>query len=320
MRAKAATIPDAAAADSMDDRVAAVRRFSRFYSRRLGMLQDAFLQTSFSLAEARVLYELAHRDKPTATAVADALGIDRGYLSRILRSFSERGLVAKSSSRQDGRQSLLSLTARGRQSFTAINERSQKDVSAMLEKLSRPDQDRVVAAMGAIERLIGKETQMESSYVVRPPRSGEMGWVVARHAVLYGQEYGWGAKFEGLCAEIVAQMIAQYDPARDRHMIADVDGEPVGSAFVVKDSDDVARLRLLLVEPKARGLGIGKRLVDECVAFARGAGYGKMTLWTHSCLAAARGIYKKAGFEKIAEKAHNDWGVDVVGETWERAL
>jgi DNA-binding MarR family transcriptional regulator/GNAT superfamily N-acetyltransferase len=312
---------DQAPDDGMDNRVAAVRRFSRFYSRRLGMLQDAFLQTAFSLAEARVLYELAHRDQPTATAVADALGIDRGYLSRILRSFGERGLVAKSSSRADGRQSLLALTARGRKSFAAINQRSQKDVAAMLEKISRPDQDRVVAAMGAIERLIVEEdAKMQTSYVVRPPRTGEMGWVVARHAVLYGQEYGWDAKFEGLCAEIVAQMIAQYDPARECHMIADIDGEPVGSVFVVKDADDVARLRLLLVEPKARGLGIGKRLVDECIAFARAAGYTKMTLWTHSCLAAARGIYRKAGFAKIAEERHAEWGVEVVGETWERAL
>src|SRR5580704_6161709 len=171
--------------EAMDDRVAAVRRFSRFYSRRLGMLQDAFLQTAFSLAEARVLYELAHRDKPTATVVADALGIDRGYLSRILRGFIERDLVAKASSRADGRQSLLSLTARGRRSFAAINARSQQDVAAMLEKISRPDQDRVVAAMGAIERLIGEEDAMQTSCVVRPPRTGEMGWVVARHAVLY---------------------------------------------------------------------------------------------------------------------------------------
>jgi GNAT superfamily N-acetyltransferase len=147
-----------------------------------------------------------------------------------------------------------------------------------------------------------------------------MGWVVARHAVLYGKEYGWGAKFEGLCAEILAQMVARYDPARDRHMIADIDGAPVGSAFVVKDSDEVARLRLLLVEPTTRGLGIGKRLVDECVAFARAAGYRRMTLWTHSCLTAARGIYKKAGFEKTTEQPHNEWGVDVVGETWERDL
>lgn len=228
MRAQAST--------DIDTRVAAVRRFSRFYSRRLGMLQDAFLQTSFSLAEARVLYELAQRDKPTATEVADALGIDRGYLSRILRDFSERDLVRKTSSRADGRQTLLSLTARGRQAFAAINQRSQDDVGAMLAAMSAPDQARVVAAMGAIEQLIGgtKDTA-RASYVLRPPRTGEMGWVVARHAVLYGQEYGWGAKFEGLCAEIVAQMIARYDPARDRHMIADLDGEPVGSAFVVKD-------------------------------------------------------------------------------------
>src|ERR1700731_2050373 len=320
MRAASSTDTDEAIDEAMpkgmDDRVAAVRRFSRFYSRRLGMLQDAFLQTAFSLAEARVLYELAHRDQPTATAVADALGIDRGYLSRILRS-----LVAKTSSRADGRQSLLALTARGRKSFAAINQRSQKDVAAMLEKISRPDQDRVVAAMGAIERLIVEEdAKMQTSYVVRPPRTGEMGWVVARHAVLYGQEYGWDSKFEGLCAEIVAQMIAKYEPVRERHMIADIDGEPVGSAFVVKDSDDVARLRLLLVEPKARGRGIGKRLVDECIVFAQGAGYAKMTLWMHSCLAAAREIYRKAGFAKIAEERHAEWGVEVVGETWERGL
>jgi DNA-binding MarR family transcriptional regulator/GNAT superfamily N-acetyltransferase len=303
------------------DRVAAVRRFSRFYSRRLGMLQDAFLHTSFSLAEARVLYELAHREKPTASEVADALGIDRGYVSRILRGFTERGLVAKSSSRRDGRQSLLALTARGRKSFAAINQRSDDDVGAMLGALPAPAQARVVAAMGAIERLIdGADGSPERTYVLRPPRAGEMGWVVARHAVLYGQEYGWGEKFEGLCAEIIAQMIARYDPARDRHMIADLDGEPVGSAFVVADAPDVARLRLLLVEPKARGLGIGKRLVEECVMFARAASYAKMTLWTHSCLTAARGIYRQAGFEMIAEKAHNDWGVDVVGETWERGL
>ena len=313
MRAQAST--------DIDGRIAAVRRFSRFYSRRLGMLQDAFLQTEFSLAEARVLYELALRDKPIATEVADALGIDRGYLSRILRGFSERGLVRKTSSRADGRQTLLSLTARGRAAFTAINQRSQDDVGAMLGGMPAGDQERVVAAMGAIEQLIGGEPDDgKPSYVLRPPRTGDMGWVVARHAVIYGQEYGWGAKFEGLCAEIVAQMVARYDPARDRHLIADIDGEPVGSAFVVKDSDEVARLRLLLVEPKARGLGIGKRLVDECVAFARAAGYRRMTLWTHSVLLAAREIYSKAGFAKIAEERHAEWGVAVVGETWERTL
>lgn len=309
----------------LEDRVAAVRRFSRFYTRRLGVLQDSFLQTSFSLAEARVLYELAHRHKPTATEIADALNLDRGYLSRILRAFMERDLVFKTSSRDDGRQNLLSLTTRGRMSFAAIDKRSQDDVAAMLAKLPRPEQDRVVTAMGAIERLIegapdARGSDTRPAYVLRPPRTGEMGWVVARNAVLYAQEYGWGEKFEGLCAEIVAQMIAAYDPARDRHWIADIDGEPVGSVFVVKETEDVARLRLLLVEPKARGHGIGARLVDECIAFARSAGYSKMTLWTHSILTPARKIYQNAGFTKIAEQPHADWGVPVVGETWEMAL
>jgi len=310
----------------MEARVAAVRRFSRFYSRRLGMLQDAFLKTPYSLAEARVLYELAHRAKPTASEIADALGIDRGYLSRILRGFIEKDLVYKTSSREDGRQNLLSLTTRGRVVFASIDKRSQDDVAAMLKAISAPEQERVVAAMGAIERLIdatraaSDRTDTPRPYVLRPPRTGELGWVVARHAVLYAQEYGWGPRFEGLCAEIVAEMVAKYDPARDRFLIADVDGEPVGSVFVVKETEDTARLRLLLVEPKARGLGIGKRLVAECLAFARGAGYAKMTLWTHSILTAARAIYQDAGFTKIAEEPHADWGVPVVGETWDMTL
>jgi DNA-binding MarR family transcriptional regulator/GNAT superfamily N-acetyltransferase len=309
----------------MEARVAAVRRFSRFYSRRLGMLQNAFLKTPYSLAEARVLYELAHRTKPTASEVADALGIDRGYLSRILRGFIERDLVYKTSSREDGRQNLLSLTTRGRVAFASLDERSQKDVAAMLKAISAPEQERVVAAMGAIERLIEGARRADGSgtaqpYILRPPRTGELGWVVARHAVLYAREYGWGAGFEGLCAEIVAEMVAKYDAARDRFLIADIDGEPVGSVFCVKETDTTARLRLLLVEPKARGLGIGRRLVGECVAFARGAGYGRMMLWTHSILTAARTIYQDAGFHKIAEEPHADWGVPVVGETWEMTL
>jgi DNA-binding MarR family transcriptional regulator/GNAT superfamily N-acetyltransferase len=307
----------------MEARVAAVRRFSRFYTRRLGILQDPFLQTSFSLTEARVLYELAHRDKPTATEIADVLGLDRGYLSRILRGFMQRDLVYKTSSRADGRQNLLSLTSRGRMSFATIDKRSQDDVAAMLAKIPAGEQDRVVSAMGAIERMLDAARDPERTqpaYVLRPPATGEMGWVVARHAALYGQEYGWGVRFEGLCAEIVAQMIANHDPARDRHWIADIDGEPVGSVFVVKETDEVARLRLLLVEPKARGHGIGSRLVDECITFARAAGYRKMTLWTHSVLTAARRIYQAAGFELVAQKKHADWGVPVVGETWEREL
>jgi DNA-binding MarR family transcriptional regulator/GNAT superfamily N-acetyltransferase len=307
-----------------EGRVAAMRRFSRFYTRRLGVLQDRFLGSPFSLAEARVLYELTQRDRPTATELCASLDLDPGYLSRILRGFAERGLVTKTPAPEDRRQSRLALTAKGRKAYAPLERRSHDDVAAMLGALADADQERVLAAMGMIERLIG-EPQHETSaaqpaYTLRPPRTGEMGWVVARHAALYAQEYGWGARFEGLCAEIVAEMIATHDPAHDRHWIAELDGEPVGSVFCVKASDEVAKIRLLLVEPRARGHGIGTRLVDECIAFARAAGYRRMTLWTHSVLIAARKIYQAAGFRLVAQKEHADWGVPVVGETWEMEL
>jgi len=314
----------ATAARESEDRVAAMRRFSRFYTRRLGVLQDRFLDSPFSLAEARVLYELAQRDRPTATEVCASLDLDPGYLSRILRGFAERGLVTKTPAPEDRRQSRLALTAKGRKAFAPLERRSHDDVAAMLGALADADQDRVLAAMGTIERLIGEPTREakaeQPAYVLRPPHTGEMGWVVARHAALYAQEHSWGLRFEGLCAEIVAQMIASHDPARDRHWIAEMDGEPVGSVFCVKETDEVAKLRLLLVEPKARGHGIGSRLVNECIAFARAAGYRKMTLWTHSVLVAARRIYQAAGFALVAQWEHADWGVPVVGETWEREL
>jgi DNA-binding MarR family transcriptional regulator/GNAT superfamily N-acetyltransferase len=301
-----------------------MRRFSRFYTRRIGVLQDRFLQSPFSLAEARVLYELTQRERPTATELAACLDLDAGYLSRILRGFAERGLVTKTPSPEDRRQSRLALTPKGRKAYAPLERRSHDDVAAMLGALPDADQERVLAAMGTIERLIG-EPQREPAaeqptYVLRAPLTGEMGWVVARHAALYAQEYGWGVRFEGLCAEIVAEMISTYDPSRDRHWIAEMDGEPVGSVFCVKASDEVAKIRLLLVEPKARGHGIGARLVDECITFARAAGYRKMTLWTHSVLTAARRIYQAAGFELVATQEHADWGVPVVGETWEREL
>jgi len=307
-----------------EGRVASMRRFSRFYTRRLGVLQDRFLGSPFSLAEARVLYELTQRDRPTATELCACLDLDPGYLSRILRGFAERGLVTKTPAPEDRRRSRLALTAKGRKAYAPLERRSHDDVAAMLDALPDADQERVVAAMGMIERLIGKPQRETSAaqpaYTLRAPRTGEMGWLVARHAAFYAQEYGWGARFEGLCAEIVAEMIAAYDPAHDCHWIAEMDGEPVGSVFCVKAADEVAKIRLLLVEPRARGHGIGTRLVDECVAFARAAGYRRMTLWTHSVLVAARKIYQAAGFKLVAQKEHADWGVPVVGETWEREL
>lgn len=301
-----------------------MRRFSRFYTRRIGVLQDRFLQSPFGLAEARVLYELTQRDRPTATELCESLDLDAGYLSRILRGFGERGLVTRTPSPDDRRQSRLSLTAKGSKAYAPLERRSHDDVAAMLGTLEVAEQERVIAAMGTIERLIGEPRHTpdaaQPACVLRPPRAGDMGWVVARNAAIYAQEHGWGVRFEGLCAEIVAEMIANHDPARDRHWIAEMDGEPVGSVFVVKASDEVAKLRLLLVEPKARGHGIGSRLVDECITFARGAGYRRMTLWTHSVLIAARRIYQAAGFELVAQNEHADWGVPVVGETWEREL
>ena len=314
----------ATASRETESRVAAMRRFSRFYTRRLGVLDDRFLGSPFSLAEARVLYELAQRDRPTATEIGASLDLDAGYLSRILRGFVERGLVTRTPAPEDRRQSRLALTAKGRKAYAPLERRSHDDVAAMLGALADTDQERVLACMGTIERLIGEPQGAPDtkprSHVLREPRTGDMGWVVARHAAIYAQEYGWGVRFEGLCAEIVAQMIASHDPERDRHWIAEMDGEPVGSVFCVKASDEVAKLRLLLVEPKARGHGIGSRLVDECITFARAAGYRKMTLWTHSVLTPARRIYQAAGFRLVETTKHADWDVPVVGETWEREL
>jgi DNA-binding MarR family transcriptional regulator/N-acetylglutamate synthase-like GNAT family acetyltransferase len=317
--AVAATAPQS---PDRDQRIAAVRRFSRFYTRQIGLLQDGMLASPFSLAEARVLYELAQRRTTTASALAGELGLDPGYLSRMLRGFSERGLIAKSAAPDDRRHTMLSLTARGRKAYAPLEKGSNAVVAGMLDALPVADQDRVVAAMGAVERLIGERgaARRASGTTLRPPAPGDLGWVVARHGVLYAQERGWGMRFEGLVAEIVAQFAASYDPARERCWIADIDGEPVGCVFVVKASDDVAKLRLLLVEPRARGLGIGARLVDECIHFARAARYSKITLWTQSILVEAHRVYRGAGFARVATAPHAEFGHALIGETWERAL
>jgi DNA-binding MarR family transcriptional regulator/GNAT superfamily N-acetyltransferase len=310
----------ATATSDLEQRVGAVRRFNRLYTKRIGVLQDGFLDTPYSLAECRVLYELARRDKATATEVAAALGLDHGYLSRILRRFSERGLVVKTSSPNDRRQSLLSLTTKGRMAFAPIDQRSQDDVADLLGKLSACDQDRVVAAMRTIESVLGDTPPPDVPYILRPPRPGDMGWIVSRHGMVYGGEYGWDDRLEALTAEIVAAFVRNYDPRRERCWIAERDGESAGSVFIVKDSEEVARLRLLLVEPKARGFGIGARLVEEAVRFSRDAGYRKVTLWTHSVLTAARRIYEQAGFKLVDTNKHNEFGQELVGETWDLDL
>ncbi|HEY8369812.1 MAG TPA: GNAT family N-acetyltransferase [Thermodesulfobacteriota bacterium] len=304
----------------LDRRIDAVRRFNRFYTQTIGALHEGHLRSPFSLTQARVLYELAHRHEPTAAALAADLGLDAGYLSRILRGFERKGLIARRPSRTDGRQSLITLTARGREAFAPLDARAREEVGALLERLSEAEQGRVVEAMQTIERLLGPEPASRAPYVLRPHRPGDMGWVVQRHGEIYAQEYGWDETFEALVAEIVAKFVRNYDPKRERCWIAEKDGENVGSVFVVQQSKTVAKLRLLLVDPKARGLGLGTRLVDECIRFARQAGYRKLTLWTNDVLHAARRIYERAGFRLVHRERHRSFGHDLVGETWDLTL
>jgi len=301
-------------------RVADVRRFNRFYTRQIGLLQESYLKSQFSLSQVRVLYELAHRERPTASELGRELGLDPGYLSRILRLFEKRGFLTRAPSKADGRQSHLSLTARGQAAFAPLNTRSRDEIGAMLQALGARDQIRLVESMRAIEQILGAQPERQTPYLLRPHRPGDMGWVVSRHGALYAEEYGWDESFEALVAGIVKKFIDRYDAKKERCWIAEKDGEPVGSVFVVKQSPAVAKLRLMLVEPKARGLGIGRRLVDECVRFAGQAGYEKITLWTNSVLRAARRIYRDAGFRLVHQERHRSFGHDLVGETWELKL
>ncbi len=305
----------------LDRRVTAMRRFNRFYTRQIGVLQEGLLGSPFSLTEVRVLYELAHREKPTATDLAKALGLDAGYLSRILRGFQRRGLIEKTPSQADGRETLLSLTKKGQRTFAPLDARSSAEIRALVGRLSPDGQTRLVEAMRTIESLLGgADPEHQTPFLLRPHQPGDMGWVVHRHGVLYAQEYGWDERFEALVAEIVARFIQNFDPKRERCWIAERDGEIVGSVFLVKQSNTVAKLRLLLVEPKARGLGLGGRLVSECGRFARQAGYRKIVLWTNSVLRAARHIYEAAGYRLTHEERHHSFGHDLVGETWELDL
>jgi len=301
-------------------RIQAVRSFNRFYTRQIGVLREGLLDSPFSLTEVRVLYELAHRETATATELAAELALDPGYLSRILQSFDKRKLIGRARSPSDGRQHNLSLTATGRRAFAPLEERSNQEVAVMLDKLAPVEQEHLLTAMHAIETLLGQSPERKSSYTLRPHRPGDMGWVVHRHGVLYAQEYGWNERFEALVAGIAAKFIENFDPKRERCWIAETDHGIAGSVFLVQHSREIAKLRLLLVEPEARGLGIGKRLVEECIRFARQKGYRKITLWTQQDLTAARHIYQQAGFRLTQQAQHRSFGYDLVGETWEREL
>ena len=306
--------------DDFDRRVGEVRRFNRFWTRQIGVLREGYLESPFSLTEVRVFYELAHREETTAGELGEELGLDAGYLSRILSGFQKHGLIRKRPSEADGRRRLLRLTERGRGAFAPLEARSRSEIGAMLGGISIAGQERLVEAMRAIERLLSFRPDPAVPYLLRPPQPGDMGWVVHRHGVLYAREYGWDERFEALVAGIVAKFIQQYDPRVERCWIAERDGEVVGCVFLVRESEEVAKLRLLLVEPEARGLGIGSRLVEECIRFARQAGYLKITLWTNDVLNSARRIYEAMGFQLVHEKPHRSFGHDLVGQTWELML
>ena len=298
------------------------RKFNRFYTRQIGVLNKGHLQSAFSLAEVRVLYELAHHDRSNATALCNDLGLDPGYLSRMLRGFEKKSLIRKLPSTQDGRQVLLELTSQGRKQFNLLDRRATEEVSRLIDPLSPPEQKQLVSALQTIENLLQPEqSRQAASYTLRSHRPGDMGWVVNRHGALYWNEYHYDERFEALVAEIVAQFIQNFNATRERCWIAEVDGGPVGTVFLVKKSKEVAKLRLLLVEPSERGMGLGKRLVQECVAFARAAGYKKITLWTQSELTAARKIYEWAGFKLGRKHKHDSWSRrGLVSEVWNLEL
>jgi DNA-binding MarR family transcriptional regulator/N-acetylglutamate synthase-like GNAT family acetyltransferase len=302
-----------------DKQTAAIRRFNRFYTRQIGVLDEGFQQSPFSLTEARVLYELAHRDQPTATDLVRDLELDAGYLSRILGAFEKRGLITRQPSERDARQSLLRLTKSGRQTFDALERRTQDEVGAMLDRLSTLSGRRLVEAMRSIEQLLDA-TRAERAVVIRTHESGDIGWIIGRQGALYTREYGWDLGFEALAAHIAAAFLDNFDAKAERCWIAELDGVPVGSIMLVKKSKTVGQLRLLFVEPEARGYGIGRRLVAECLRFARQVGYRRVVLWTQSNLDAARHLYEEAGFRLIKEEPHHSFGYDLIAQTWELKL
>lgn len=297
-----------------------VRGFNRYYTRQIGLLREGLLKTPYSLTQARVLYELGTRSGARSADLIRDLGLDPGYLSRLLKGFEKQGLLKRTGSREDRRVSLLALTSRGRAEFGRLNARSQAEAAEMLGAMGATGRQRLVDSMTTIRRLLDAPAGTEQGLTIRTHRPGDIGWVVARHGVLYSEEYRWDCTFEGLVAKIAGEFLMHFDPRRERCWIAERGGEPIGCVFLVKHAKTVGKLRLLLVEPSARGLGAGSRLVDECIAFARECGYRKLTLWTNDILHAARHIYQRDGFRLVKEEKHHSFGHDLVGQFWELKL
>ncbi|MET0519816.1 MAG: GNAT family N-acetyltransferase [Burkholderiaceae bacterium] len=326
---QAADVADAANAADATDAVAAVRAFNRFYTRRIGVLDEGLSKTGFSLTQARLLWELAHQPQLSASALARELRLDLGYLSRLLQGLKKRGLVKARKHAADGRQSLLSLSAAGRRAFAPLDQGSQAQTGEMLARLKPAQQQSLLAALAKARQLLGEEPL--AAPLLRPLRSGDLGWVISRHGALYAQEYGWDLRFEALVAGIAARYVERFDPRLEAGWIAERGGEPggerLGCVFLVRarGGDDgvepgVAQLRMLLVEPDARGLGLGRLLVGACHDFARQAGYRRIRLWTNSILGAARAIYQAEGYRLVATEPHHSFGHDLLGETWELEL
>lgn len=307
--------------DPVAARVARMRRFNRFYTQKIGVLEEGYLASGASLTDVRVVYELAHRDDVAAVDLARDLGLDAGYLSRVVRRLERQGLVGRTTLATDRRRSVIGLTAAGRAFFAQVDQRSRDDIGELFEAVSEPDQIRLVGALDTIQQVLEPDSRSAPSLVVlRPHRPGDMGWVVQAHGELYAREFGWTSEFEALVAEIVAGFLRSYDLAREHCWIAERDGQRVGSVFVVRQADEVAKLRLLLVDPAARGTGLGRLLVRECVRFARDAGYRTLSLWTNDVLVPARSIYQSEGFRLTHSESHRSFGQDLVGETWELGL
>ena len=304
-------------ADQLGERTEIVRRFNRFYTHQIGVLHEHLLDSAFSLTEVRILYELAHREQLTSADLCRELGLNAGYLSRVIAGFEKRGLIAKTRSPTDARAAQLQLTEQGQRTLAPLVDASRREVATMLERLPATAQQELVAAMEQIQGLLGEPSP---SYILRNPQPGDMGWIIHRQALLYAQEYGWDDEYEALVADIVAKFVREFDQTRERCWIAEKDGKVIGSVFIVRQDDTTAKLRLLYVDPCARGLGIGSRLVDECLRFSRQTGYTKMVLWTNSILTDARRIYDKAGFDLVEEEAHHSFGKDLIGQVLARGL
>ncbi len=307
---------------SLAGEIAAFRRFNRMYTRFIGTLNEGLLDSDYSLAEARTLYELATRTGPKASEIAGGLGIDPAYLSRVLGKFERDGLLKRKTSEQDGRYAELMLTARGKSSFKKLNALADEQARTVLHQLPPASQTDLIRSMQAIEGILLKSGRSRPPYVLRPHRVGDMGWVVYREGVGYAEQYGWDETFEALVAKIVGEFVTNFDPSRERCWIAEMDGQSVGHVFLVKHPSrpQTAKLRLLFVEPCARGIGLGDTLVKECIRFARTAGYRKVTLWTQSILTAAHRIYERAGFHLVGEEPHHSFGHDLIAQEWELEL